>query len=157
MLEANNPARLIFLTNRVGRQLARYCLPNLEVDGFSPQPTHLGILADLTVRDGQRQQDLAVSGIIDKATVTRSIQQLLGLGYINRVKDTVDRRQKIITITDKGRSMWQRTEQHMSDVMPEVTAGISQKKLTVCLEVLSEIYQTMSTKVGETPEIKEHA
>lgn len=157
MLNANNPARLIFLTNRVGRQLARYCLPQMELEGFSPQPTHLGILADLTVRDGQRQQDLAVSGIIDKATVTRSIAQLLELGYITRVKDTVDRRQKIITITDKGRLMWKNTEEHMSDIMPEVTSGISQKKLNVCMEVLAEIYQTMAEKVGGTPEIKEHA
>ena len=157
MLDANNPARLIFLTNRVGRQLARYCLPELELDGFTPQPTHLGILADLTVRDRQRQQDLAVSGIIDKATVTRSIAQLLEAGYITREQDTVDRRQKLITITEKGHDMWRNTENHMAELMPDITANIPPKKLKTCLEVLSTIYETMTPKMGGRPEIEEHA
>ena len=131
---------MLFLTNRVGRQMARYVLGGFEFDGFSPQGTHVGLLADLTVRDGQRQQDLAITGVKDKATVARAIVQLLDAGFITRKQDTVDRRQKLIFITDKGQKMWGQVRERMRALTPELVSDVDPEKLSICQEVLTDMY-----------------
>ena len=62
---------LILLTNRVGRLMAARLRqePNIEHTEFVGP--HAGILADLAMGDGVRQQDLAMSAIKDKATIAR--------------------------------------------------------------------------------------
>ncbi|NJC25053.1 MarR family winged helix-turn-helix transcriptional regulator [Neolewinella antarctica] len=142
-LDADHPAKLIFLTNRVGRQLARATLPTMEFEGFQPLGTHVGLLADLFISDGQRQQDLAITGIKDKATVARSLAQLLEAGFVTRVADSVDRRQKLIFVSEKGRRFWAFIEAQTEAIIPEITKDIHPKKMAVCLEVLSQIYGTL--------------
>ena len=131
---------MLFLTNRVGRQMGRYILRGFEFEGFQPQSTHVGLLADLHVRDGQRQQDLAITGVKDKATVARAIVQLLDAGFITREQDTVDRRQKLIHLTDKGTRMWEEIKSRLLDVTPELIDGIDPEKLAICQDVLSQLY-----------------
>ncbi|MEO0731527.1 MAG: hypothetical protein AAFZ52_01735, partial [Bacteroidota bacterium] len=67
---------LIFLTNRIGRQLSRLLLAGIEFEGYQPHGSHMGLLADLIDNDGQRQQDLAISTIKDKGTVARALASL---------------------------------------------------------------------------------
>ena len=62
-------------------------------------------------------------------------------GMVTRVADTIDRRQKIITLTDKGRAMWHHAQRIMDEVMAEVTENINPDHLAICKEVLFSIYE----------------
>lgn len=142
---------LIFLTNRVGRQLSRLLLEQMEFEAFQPQSTHMGLLADIVMGDGQRQQDLAISTIKDKGTVARSLKQLETSGFIRREMDLADRRQKRIHLTEKGRRMWCYTRERADQSMGCATKGILPEDLAVCTNVLNKIYRNLHEQL-QTPQ-----
>jgi DNA-binding MarR family transcriptional regulator len=142
---------LIFLTNRVGRQLSRLLLEHMEFEAFQPQSTHMGLLADIVSGDGQRQQDLAISTIKDKGTVARSLKQLETSGFIRRETDLEDRRQKRIHLTEKGKRMWCYTLERAHQAMDCATKDISPQDLSVCTGVLNKIYRNLHEQL-QTPQ-----
>jgi len=120
---------LIFLTNRVGRQLLRLLLERMEFEEFLPQSTHMGLLAELVTGESQRQQDLAISTIKDKGTVARSLKQLEESGIILRTVDAEDRRQKLIHLTEKGRRLWEYTRSHADHAICQASKNIPVNKI----------------------------
>ncbi len=145
---------LIFLTNRVGRQLSRMLLEQMEFEEFQAQPTHMGLLADLMTQDGQRQQDLAISTIKDKGTVARALKQLETAGMIQRTVDSGDRRQKRIHLTDKGHCMWAYVRVQARHTMDCAQRDISTEDLDVCTSVLHQIYQNLHQQLSIPPSIQ---
>lgn len=141
---------LLFLTNRVARQLLAVVLGELEVDGWRPQGTHLGILADLLNADGIRQQDLAISAIKDKATITRGLQVLEAEGLVFRSIDQKDRRQKLIYITEKGQAFHQKIRPILLGRMSQLTQAIPPTDMKVCLSVLHQLYDTLQHQLAST-------
>ena len=139
---------LIFLTNRVGRQLSRLLLERMEFEEFLPQSTHMGLLADLITGDCQRQQDLAISTIKDKGTVARSLKQLEETGIIVRTVDTEDRRQKLIHLTEKGHRLWKYAHDHAENAMFHAGKDISPEELAVCTSVLNKIYHNLHQQLS---------
>ena len=147
----NPQQHLIFLTNRVGRQFSRILLEGLEFEAFSPQSTHMGLLADLMIGDGQRQQDLAISSIKDKATVARALKQMEQAAFIRRDVDPADRRQKRIYLTDKGHRLWSYATARAECTTDRATANIPTADLAVCTDVLQRIYRNLYGQMSSSP------
>lgn len=139
---------LIFLTNRVGRQLSRLLLERMEFEEFLPQSTHMGLLADLITGDCQRQQDLAISTIKDKGTVARSLKQLEESGIIVRAIDKEDRRQKLIQLTEKGHRLWEYARSHSEHAMNQASKDIPPDELALCTNVLNKIYHNLHQQLS---------
>lgn len=134
---------LLFLTNRVARQLTAIILEGVEVDGWHPQGTHLGIMADLLNGDGVRQQDLAISAIKDKGTIARSLGVLEREGFVAREIDSKDRRQKLIYLTDKGWMLHNKVMPTLLGRMQAQTQSIDPAELQICLKVLLHLYEQL--------------
>lgn len=134
---------LLFLTNRVARQLTAISLEGVQLDGWRPQGTHLGIMADLLNGDGVRQQDLAISAIKDKATIARSLGVLEREGFVDRKIDRNDRRQKLIFLTNKGRQLHQEVMPMLLGRMEKQTQSIDPAELQICLGVLLRLYEQL--------------
>jgi DNA-binding MarR family transcriptional regulator len=139
---------LIFLTNRVGRQLSRLLLERMEFEEFQPQSTHMGLLADLMTNDDMRQQDLAISTIKDKGTVARALKQLEVAGMINRTVDKEDRRQKRIQITDKGLRLIDYAGEHAEHTISCAKKNITTEELALCTNVLNRIYHNLHQQLS---------
>ncbi|MFT4752148.1 MAG: DNA-binding MarR family transcriptional regulator [Bdellovibrionota bacterium] len=149
-----NPRQhLIFLTNRVGRQLARLMLERMEFEKFRPQGTHMGLLSDIVLADGQRQQDLAISTIKDKGTVARSLKQLETAGIIKRTVDPEDRRQKRIHLTEKGGRLWAYAHDHAAHAMNCAQRDIPDEDLALCTSVLEKIYNNLHQQLSSPQSI----
>jgi DNA-binding MarR family transcriptional regulator len=149
-----NPRQhLIFLTNRVGRQLARLMLECMEFEKFRPQGTHMGLLSDIVLADGQRQQDLAISTIKDKGTVARSLKQLETAGIIKRTVDPEDRRQKRIHLTEKGGRLWAYAHDHAAHAMNCAQRDIPDEDLALCTSVLEKIYNNLHQQLSSPQSI----
>ncbi|SEP58431.1 MarR family winged helix-turn-helix transcriptional regulator [Neolewinella agarilytica] len=146
---------LIFLTNRVGRQLSRLMLEQMEFEGFLPQSTHMGLVADLVGNDGLRQQDLAISTIKDKGTVARALKQLESAGLLMRQIDADDRRQKLIRLTDKGNRLWQFAQSKATETMVTATHDIEQTEFDTCIDVLKRVYQNLHQQLS-IPQTSSH-
>ncbi|MEL6357398.1 MAG: MarR family transcriptional regulator [Bacteroidota bacterium] len=138
---------LIFLTNRVGRQLASLALEDMEFEGWKPRGTHMAILADLYIKDGQRQQDLAISSIKDKGTIARGLNALEKEEFVVRETNPSDRRNKLIFLTDKALRFEKYFNPILIRVMQEAARDIAPKDLAVCTEVLQRIYQNLQNQL----------
>lgn len=136
---------LVFLTNRVGRLLSIEVRKKLEEeDGPQAiQPTHIGVLVDLWMQDGVRQQDLAVSTIKDKGTITRTLNFLEKENLVVRVTDRADKRNKRIYLTHKGRELEKQLLPYAQRAIGGATTGISPEELRICKDVLAKVYDNL--------------
>ncbi|HMQ50248.1 MAG TPA: MarR family transcriptional regulator [Saprospiraceae bacterium] len=144
----NNPLdSLVFLTNRVGRLLANEIRKqsNMEED-WGIQPHHIGILVDLWMYDGLRQQDLVISLIKDKGTIARALDALENQGFLTRVADTHDKRNKRIFLTAEGIALKEQLWPYAQLVMQQATSGIDAHELEVCKCVLQKIYHRLNVQ-----------
>lgn len=145
---AFNPLEsLVFLTNRVGRLLANDIQRRMHREIEELQTTHMGVLVDLWLRDGQRQQDLAVSLIKDKGTITRALDAMERNNVVVRVPDERDRRNKRIFLTHKGRKLREVILPHTESVQQEATCGIPEGDLETCKRVLLKMYENLNQSI----------
>ncbi|MEQ8706213.1 MAG: MarR family winged helix-turn-helix transcriptional regulator [Phaeodactylibacter sp.] len=135
---------LVFLTNRVGRLLAHEIRHRTAVDQWGVSPQHMGILVDLWMKEGVRQQDLAISNIKDKGTIARALQVLEEANILVRVPDQEDRRNKLIYLTHRGRALREKLMPEAQETVKEATAGIAEQDLATCQRVLWQIYQNFT-------------
>ncbi|MEL7222722.1 MAG: MarR family transcriptional regulator [Bacteroidota bacterium] len=94
---------LLFFIIRLGRLVTNKMSQRLGKEEQQFLGPHVGILHDLLLNNGTRQQDLAISSVKDKATIARSVKFLETEGMVERTTDPHDRRTKRIYITTKGR------------------------------------------------------
>lgn len=134
---------ITFLANRVGRLLGARVQRGLEARGSSLQPSQIGILVDLWKQDGQRQQDLAISSVKDKATIARSLDALEQQGWVRREEDEHDRRNKRIYLTTTGRELEPFFTERVMAVEAATMADISAEDLATCRRVLQHIYSNI--------------
>lgn len=132
---------LVFLTNRVGRLLANEIRKRTALDELGLSAQHMGILVDLWVKEGVRQQDLAVSNIKDKGTIARALQSLEAANIVVRIPDQEDKRNKLIYLTHRGRSLREALLPEAQQTVKAATAGIPEEDLATCKRVLSRIYE----------------
>lgn len=138
---------LVFLTNRVGRLLSIEVRKQLEEDEDSQlvQTNHIGVLVDLWMQDGVRQQDLAVSTIKDKGTITRTLNFLEKENLVVRVTDRSDKRNKLIYLTHKGKELKHKLLPYAKEAISNAVSGITEAELKTCKDVLAKVYKNLIT------------
>ena len=95
-------------------------------------------------RDGQRQQDLADFVHKDKTSITRSIDGMEKRDLVVRIPDRLDRRQKLIYLTDKGKRLREELMQVVQKTSLEAQQGIKSEHLDVFRDVLASIRENLS-------------
>lgn len=109
----------------------------------------MAIMADLYLQtEGKRQQDLAVSSIKDKATIARALAQMEREGIVARIIDPADRRNKLISLTEKGIELKQRFLPCLHDIMQLATKGVPEQDLNHCKQTLALIYQNLQAHIN---------
>lgn len=77
---------------------------DLEEVGYGDiRPGH-GCVFGFLEADGMRLTDLAARAGMTKQSVGEAVDDLVKLGYVERVPDPADRRAKLIRLTEKGRT-----------------------------------------------------
>jgi DNA-binding MarR family transcriptional regulator len=66
------------------------------------RPTH-GCVFRFVREDGMRLTELASRGGITKQSAGELVDDLVGLGYVERIADPADKRAKLICLTERGR------------------------------------------------------
>jgi DNA-binding MarR family transcriptional regulator len=71
--------------------------------GFPQKPSHSAVFAQIKT-EGSRLTDLARGANITPQAMGELVDELEGLGYVERRPDPTDRRAKLIVLTDRGRA-----------------------------------------------------
>lgn len=144
-----NPLQsIIFLTNRTGRLLSHAVWEKVDGDLVEIMQQHMGIFIELWQQDGLRQQDLALSVLKDKATITRSLRFLESKNMLVRVADPQDKRTKRIYLTHKGQDLRNYLIPKAKATIEEATTGIDEQEFETCKKVLVQIYQNLNSCEG---------
>ena len=99
----------------------------------------LQVMACLWNKDGINQQEIANDTVKDKASMTYLIDNLSKRGLVSRQEDANDRRNKLILLTEQGRSLKAKI-QPVIDEMHEVSGkNIDVAKLKEFMTVLDKI------------------
>lgn len=103
-----------------------YTAARLITQAYTPILTELGItypqylvLMVLWEKDNQPVNDIAHRLLLETNTVTPLLQRMEKLGIVSRKKGELDKRQQIVSLTEKGRNMEEQAYQLIPPSMGE--------------------------------------
>jgi DNA-binding MarR family transcriptional regulator len=98
----HTPATLLSLLDAATEAVLAEFRKELEEAGYADiRPTH-GCVFRFVRDDGMRLTELARLAGMTKQSVGELVDDLVGLGYVERIPDPEDRRAKLICLTDRG-------------------------------------------------------
>jgi len=97
------------------------------------------LLAALWSKDSQKQKELQMILLKDKATVNSLVTYLLKNAFIDKVRDSVDKRSFIISLTSKGKTVQHITIPLAMKNIAKATDGIDASELETTVKVLNQI------------------
>ncbi len=83
--------------------------------------THAGLIVlHLLELGAETQVELARLAHVEAQTMSRTVDRLERAGYVTRSPDPADRRRHMLSMTDAGHRMWQRTQGLEAQIVPAV-------------------------------------
>ncbi len=111
------------MTTRLHLAVQRQLFTRLAARGFADlRPRHGAVLA--YVGEGTRASDLVVHSGRNKQTVTRLIDELEELGYVERRAGSSDRRTKVVALTRRGRAEVRAAREILADIERHCSGAI---------------------------------
>ena len=104
--------------------------------GYSMTPEELGILLVLDREGGAIQTRLSEVLDKDKASVTRLLNKLVELGFVERVNDNEDRRVIRAYLSKAGKAVYQKLRPELQAMSQQVFADIPEADFVVARRVL---------------------
>ena len=104
-----------------------YTATRLITQAYTPMLTELGItypqylvLMVLWEKDNQPVNDIAHRLLLETNTVTPLLQRMEKLGIVTRKKGELDKRQQIVSLTEKGKAMEEQAFNSIPSGMDEI-------------------------------------
>ena len=133
-----------FHANRTGRLMAKHLTSIFVDEGVVLNGDQWPILLHLWRKDGRNQQELACAIFRDKATVTRTMSILEKENLVVRVTDEIDKRNKKIYLTHKGKELESKVMPMAYQLKQKALEGINPKEIDICNKVLEMIYENLN-------------
>jgi len=141
----NDPEQpLLFLIKRTTRAFIRRLNRSFAEAGHDVTVVQWRILKCLWRTDGQRQQDLADVVHKDKTSITRIIDCMEKRNLVVRISDRLDRRQKLIYLTNKGKELQKELVQIAQKTSLEAQRGVEPEHLDIFRKVLAKVHNNLS-------------
>jgi len=144
MPEYNLEESLGCFVGRAHRVLANRLNRNFAEAGHEVTGEQWQILTRLWQEDGQSQQQLADCACKDKTSVTRLIDGLEKRNLVLRVADQTDRRNNLIYLTNKGKTLRKELSDVVKKTLAEAQQGVKAEHLAICKKALDKVYQNLS-------------
>jgi DNA-binding MarR family transcriptional regulator len=105
------------LLSTAARLVENAWIETLEHQGL----THAGLIA-LHLLDGGPlgQKELASLARVQTQTMSRTVERLEREGFVARQADPIDRRRQVVSRTESGRAVWERTRSLESELFPSL-------------------------------------
>ena len=138
------PHRLIFALARVQQRLTAHLKKRIEEEGIKLSPGQTGIMLVLENRGQTTMGDLSQTLEIDNAAITRLVDKLEKQHLVERTINPDDRRQILITITEKGRSQAEIVKQIAKATNQQMVQGFSAEEVSIYQRINQAIIQRFS-------------
>ena len=127
--------------SRAGRAMGTRLNRNFTDAGYDVTCEQWSVLMNLWQKNGQSQQDLAQNTCKDKTSMTRLIDNMEKHNLVVRIPNKVDKRQKLIYLTKKGRDLQARLAKVVHKTLQDAQKSISVRDIELCKDVLCRVYE----------------
>ena len=114
--------------------------------------THLILLTQIYENEGISMNELAIKGVFDKGTITKSIQRLEQLSYVRIENSEVDKRSKLLYTTNKAHQIMPELYKIRSEWNSFISADISADDLDTYNLVQSKLIEKARAYTKEIDE-----
>ncbi len=132
---------LFIILGKTSRLLSNRISKNMAVHHVTAE--QWTILASLWRHDGQSQQALADIANKNKASITHLIDNLEKRALVVRQPDESDRRNKLIFLTEEGKSLQEALAKIVKQTTKEVTHDIDKKDLKSAKKVMKKMIERL--------------
>jgi DNA-binding MarR family transcriptional regulator len=120
--------------------LIRRLHQRLDAAGFADvRPAHGNVMGQLPVRGGARITDIATNTHLTKQTIGYLVDDLVALGYVERVEDPSDARARLVRYTSKGRDARRQAIEAFKGIEAEWTEKLGEHKMRQLRKLLDEL------------------
>jgi len=143
--EEESIGRIVSILYRIGKSHM-----GKKLQPYSIGAGQIAFLAELLLRDGISQDDVASNCRYDKATTARAIQRLERHGYVRRRQSVKDGRVKKVFVTDKAREFQPVFFSFLGEWTDTLFKGFSTEERELFLRLLNRIMKTaLKTRIDE--------
>ena len=111
--------------------------------GFDVTVEQFGVLALLWYKEGVKQQDIADGMKRNKTTITRIVENMINRNLIVKVPDQLDKRNKLIYLTQKGKALQKEMVESSALVYYQTISNITSKEIEKCLAILKQMMKNL--------------
>lgn len=111
--------------------------------GFDVTVEQFGVLALLWYKEGVKQQDIADGLRRNKTTIARIVQNMINSNLIVKVPDQLDKRNKLIYLTQKGKALQKEMVESAGLIYNRALDNISSEDIDKCLFILKQIMKNL--------------
>src|SRR3954449_10277385 len=130
-------ARAAYLPARVGRtQAARF---SERMRSLGLRPKHFAVLNAVALADGASQQEIGGRMGLDPSGLVGAIDELEGMGLVERRRDPADRRRNAIALTADGTATLRRARRLVSDSARELLGALDDAEVETLVALLAKV------------------
>lgn len=130
-----------YLVNRAAKELRRMLGKGMNDAGVDLSIEHFRMLMVLFNHEGVNQQELADLIGIDKTHLTRMLKPIEELGFVVRVEDKKDKRNKLLYLTNIGRAKREELMPVVAETILGIEAQIDADELAIAKKVMLQIIE----------------
>lgn len=104
----------------------------------------LQIMKCLYRKDRVNQQELANQTFKDKSSLSYLLNNMEKRQLVERVEDDVDKRNKLVVLTDEGQALHEQIKLLIETVYSKVEQKIDMQKLQLCTNYMKELSEIVS-------------
>jgi DNA-binding MarR family transcriptional regulator len=134
---------ILYLIGEVARSAHRNVSLKFAEEKFGVTVEQFGVLAVLWYQEGVKQQEIALQLKRDKTTITRIIENMINKSLIVKIPDVLDRRNKLVYLTQKGKELQKEMVQSSGLVYYKALENIPDKDLEMCVKLLNKILNNL--------------
>src|SRR3954469_672960 len=130
-------ARAAYLLARVGRtQSARF---TERMRSLGLRPKHFAVLNAIALADGASQQELGGQMGLDPSGLVGAIDELEGMGLLERRRDPADRRRNAVALTAEGTATLRRARRLVSDSARDLLGALDDSEVETLVALLAKV------------------
>lgn len=133
-----------YIILRVTRLLRLHIDRTLTELGADISPEQWFILFKLHNQAPLPQKALADPVLNDEPNITRLVRSLEERGYVSRGNDQQDRRQRLVSLTEKGRALMARMLPAIIPIRETIFAGINDEEIEQLVTTLHRLEENLS-------------
>jgi DNA-binding MarR family transcriptional regulator len=130
-------ARAAYLLARVGRSQQLRFAERMRMLGLRPK--HFAVLNAVALSDGASQQELGGRMGLDPSGLVGAIDELEGMGLVERRRDPADRRRNAVGLTDEGTATLRRARRLVGDSARELLGALDDAEVETLVALLAKI------------------